>query len=279
MGFFLGTSVDYKNLVDGILSSFRNVVEGTSESDLIYHVIGPFLEKLGYLKEWHKLEQRSHSQSRKFMDLYINDKKGNHLVVEVKKNTKELIRDDLSQLYSYMKDKNCDWGILTNGNEWILVNKTIEGNNENLFGNQNVFHIRLDYRRLGDFNPQKLKYFSYGSLFNKKGISNYFKDLQQFKVYHYNGNQRSWNQSSSTLNNLFEYLIMKNDAHYVHYANMPSYQVEGFFRWCAEKAKTGEGKISTNYIKVRFHLLSTFFRRLFADGAYINPLSNIRLTT
>jgi site-specific recombinase XerD len=270
----LGKSVDYRNLVDSFLPTFEEVT-GTSESNLIYHVVAPILENLGYLREWHKLEPRTHAKSRKFMDLYINDKKGNHLVVEVKKDTRDLTRGDLSQLDTYMKDTNCVWGILTNGKEWILVNRMINGNNDNLFGNQNVFHIKLDYRRQGDFNPQKLKYFSYESLFRNNGITNYFRDLQQFKVYQFNGNQRSWNQWNSTLNNLFEYLIIKHDGNYAHIQN---FQVEGFFRWCAEKAKTRGKKISSNYAKVRYHLLSTFYNRLHEDGTYPNhPLNTIEL--
>jgi len=269
--------MDYKMLTKDFCTKLEEIM-GTSEANLTYHVVGPFLEQLGYKQEWLELEPRSHNRSRKFIDLYINDKKGNQLVVEVKKNTKELTRDDLSQLDTYIKDRNCNWGILTNGNEWILVNRTIKGNNEKIFGNQIVFHIKLNHRKKGDFHPQKIMYFSYKMIFENDGVTNYFKDLQQFKVYQYNGNEHSWNQFKSAINNLSEYLIFKHDGFYTH---LRKFEFEGFLRWCTQKEtrKNGESnKVKVNYITTRFNLLNTFYRLLNQDGTFKdNPLSNINI--
>ena len=263
--------IQYKNLEYGFYEKFEKVV-GTSEANLIYHVVGPFLERLGYKREWHELEPRSHNRSRKFVDLYINDRKGNQLVIEVKKSTKQLTKDDLSQLDTYLKDKNCHWGILTNGNEWILVNRTIKGNNDNLFGNQTVFHIKLNHRKKGDFHPEKIEYFSYKSLFDKHGITNYFRDLQQFKVYQYNGNDRSWSQFKSAVNHLIQYLIFKNEG---YYANLQSYQFKDFLRWCVKK-ETAENKAKESYLRSRFRFLNAFYTNLSQDGTFNNnPLSTI----
>ncbi|MUT65530.1 type I restriction enzyme HsdR N-terminal domain-containing protein [Paenibacillus sp. NEAU-GSW1] len=129
------------------------------------------------------------------------------LYVETKRGDQKLLPKHIDQIISYLYKRGIEWGILCNGKELLLINHNITShpNNEHTVVNKVVFNINL----FSNKDVGYLKFISKEFLFDK-GITNYFRDIAQFKALKYPGNNNpSWSVYKSTLVNFFMFYGMK----------------------------------------------------------------------
>lgn len=133
----------------------------------------------------------------------VNQYKNDVLYVETKRAGKQLIDSDVEQLLNYLNIINVDWGILTNGKDYLLLNNKIDG--------EYKYKIVFNFNLKDGSTDYILKFFTYEYIFDRK-VTNYFKYLAQFKAYKKITNEKdmSWRQYHSTLFNFFMYLAQKD---------------------------------------------------------------------
>ncbi|KZL88786.1 tyrosine-type recombinase/integrase [Clostridium magnum] len=139
------------------------------------------------------------------------------LYIEVKKGSKDLSSNFLTskackQLVRYIHSANLEWGILTDGNCYMLFNDSIKGSLEQKevlrFYLFNPLNKSAKYR-----NESNLKYFDLKCLFRFQ-TTNYFKYLSEFKAYFKNENktENSLKQYESTIYNFLDYTADKEKS-------------------------------------------------------------------
>ncbi|AGK97609.1 type I restriction enzyme HsdR N-terminal domain-containing protein [Clostridium pasteurianum] len=146
-------------------------------------IVTKFLEILGYNDEWYIYENDLYN-SKLYSDISIciDRNKSLLLIVEVKNSNISINDDELEQLSRYMNAKKAEWGIITNGNDFILYNNDIDGNIDE--------RVVWKYNLSNNKNIQYVRYFSYEYIFKKK-VSNFFKYIRQFEVYFLENNKAS----------------------------------------------------------------------------------------
>lgn len=178
-----------------------------NESTVKNQIVIPFLEMLNYKSEWITTEVPILSPRNRADIVVFPDKKKDYiLIVEVKKPDREIEDSDKEQLLNYMSINNIEWGLISNGRIYILLNCKIDGN----YLQKEIFHFNLK----DSSTEYVLKYFSYEKLF-KYGVVKYFKDLKQFKIYKFENkdksNDRSWLAYEGTLRSFFTYMAEKDE--------------------------------------------------------------------
>ena len=196
----------YRTLVDSRINE--------SEDDLILHAVMPLLNDLGYELDYCKIQKRA-VMTGKITDIFFHDAKDNKLIVEVKKATEKIDKKHLFQLSAYLNSLEVEWGIITNGYEWILLNNKIKETDLRGLQDRIVFHVDLRKNRVGPSNGNNIKKFCYEWVFKSK-ISYYYKLLQQYKVYLLNQGrlESSFNTYRGTLNRFINYMIYRYNRFY-----------------------------------------------------------------
>jgi site-specific recombinase XerD len=253
--------------------------ESTNEQNLNKHVIRPiFVDVFGYKLEWWT-DEAKFENSRKAVDVRITDSKGTQLLVEVKRSKHRLVVKDIRQLTDYLNDKNeYNWGVLTNGWQWILINNNINTNMRSSLERM-VFNLDLEANHKGEKNLDYLRFFTHDNLLKNKehSITTYYKDLQQFKIT-YSG--KSWVQYKTAVHRFFQFLIEKYERH-IDLTSVRQPLLEEYFRWLSittskstrSKYKV-EKRLKRKTIVTQFRYIGTFFRNMYAMN---NPLIEIRL--
>ncbi len=114
-------------LIQDKYMNLSNSFEDFNEANIKMKVVSPFLEILGYPFKWQFYENPV-IKGVTISDITIKMNSKVILFIEVKKSfTGKSYLKDLHQLISYLNDKNVEWGILTDGKDYILVNNDIEG--------------------------------------------------------------------------------------------------------------------------------------------------------
>lgn len=176
---------------------------GTTEQDVTNKLVKPLLVMLGYSEEWFKYEPHRFN-GKVDICIYINGNYREQFFIEIK-NINEKLNKHIKQLDIYLTANNIEWGLLTNGIDYILLNRR----NGDL-DKQEVFRINL----LDQECETYLKHIELDSLFNKR-TTDYFRDLAQYKNYFLENNKSSsWGSYNNTLTNFFNYLINKYKKYY-----------------------------------------------------------------
>ncbi len=180
-----------------------------NEENIKIHIIKPALEKLGYdscsFDYEHPLYHR-----KGIADIAIEIKKDIYLYVEAKKGSSPLDLDAIIQISQYMHTKNVEWGIISNGHEFILINDKIESllKDETSHKDKVVLHINIR----SNSESHYINYLSKKSIFETK-VTNYFKHIAQYKSYKYSNNEISWRCYKGTLFNFFDYYSTKENKY------------------------------------------------------------------
>lgn len=190
-----------KDTINLIRKKYENVLEemGSGEENIKYNVVlNVALKELGYDVSNPIFEQNVNT-GRVDIVLKINN---NKLVIETKSGDKELNYDDISQLIRYLNSMGREWGILTNGRRYILLNANIEKSpsEENDAYNQCIV---LDFDIYSRKDKAYFKYYNKSNLFDT-GVTGFYKDIAQYKVYS-KCTESSWNQKKSLLFSFFDY--------------------------------------------------------------------------
>lgn len=191
-----------------LLIDEKNTNEETTKNRIVEEV----LKLLGYKKEWFYYERPTFNNNR-FVDISIkiNGDPNNLFFVEVKKAGKKLISKDITQLANYLNDKNIKWGLLTNGNYYILFNNKTNADSSQkdimrYYLNTPLKQELNGYKYSAKRNKNNLKYLSYNYLFEKEATY-YFKYLKDFMLTL--NNDHSSRQYESLLYNYFDYLSVQ----------------------------------------------------------------------
>ncbi|MGE6630826.1 type I restriction enzyme HsdR N-terminal domain-containing protein [Bacillus sp. NPDC077027] len=184
------------------IKKMYNKFKDTNEENIKIHVVTNFLKMLGYdSTEFDYEQQKYFKDGRADIAVKVNNTKS--LYIEVKSSQSKLTDKEQSQLADYLFSNSYEWGILTNGREYILFNVKIESiPNSNRPGNLDrvIFNVDIFNKRQSKF----IKYYSKENIFDKE-ITNYFKYISQFKAYRFPDGGSSWNVYKSTLYNFFIY--------------------------------------------------------------------------
>ncbi|WEZ06604.1 tyrosine-type recombinase/integrase [Priestia flexa] len=187
--------------------------EGTNEANIQQNVVVNLLKMLGY-----DSSDFSYEHSKQFKDgrsdIAVKVKKDSYLYVEVKESNNKLDGRAHSQLIKYI-DGSHEWGLLTNGRKYILINEKIKGTALDKV----VFNIDIFNKK----DTELIKYLRRENLFDVP-ITNYFKEIAQFKAIKYPNGGSSWNNYKSTLYNFFKYY----SANLKRYRELSLIRVEEF---------------------------------------------------
>lgn len=104
-------------------------IEGRwTESRTITQVIFPILRVIGWTPEDHnQIEEKRQihvGTSDREADIVLKNSLGDALIIEAKAKNKTLNNDDIVQLNSYCSIESIDYGVLTNGRNWYLIDCT-----------------------------------------------------------------------------------------------------------------------------------------------------------
>ena len=136
--------------------------KGDSEENVKNHITVWMLKMLGYDEDWFDYEYLCRKGKNRHEDIYIKVPDVGGIFIETKKYSKDLTEDDLIQLAEYITLKtDIEWGILTNGRQYYLLNNAIHnyGRNKNDITDKIV--MKVEYNPLNNKfkNEKYLKYF------------------------------------------------------------------------------------------------------------------------
>ena len=173
----------------------RNEVKNVEKFILDKIVIEQLMPALGYSTTLFKVVP-----VKEEMGYMIQNKENINQRIGLLIKNGELTLKDENTLLDILDEKT-EWGIATNGQTVVLVNKNIGTNAlERWKGERKVLEIRL--RICNDI--KYLSYLSKEQLFEKKNTL-YFKDIIEYKNNKYKGNEESWAPYSSSLKRFFAF--------------------------------------------------------------------------
>lgn len=194
----LEQKIDYiylKNVYD----KFKN----TNEENIKNHVVTAFLKMLGYnTLEFYYEHPTLHKVGRSDIAINIPEKNYTYIYIEVKSANKKLTETEQKQLASYLKDRDIEWGILTNGRNYILINSSIKSlpAPEPRVLDRIIFNIDIFNKK----DQTLVSYLTKESIFNTE-VTNFFRDIAKFKAYKFPEFTKSWDAYKGTLVNFFKY--------------------------------------------------------------------------
>lgn len=245
------------------IKKMYNKFKDTNEENIKIHVVSKFLEMLGYdPSDFYYEHSKYHKDGRADIAVKIDDV--TFLYVEVKSPNNQLSEKEQSQLAQYLHDRGLSWGILTNGKKYILFNdsiKPIPNPNRSVNIDKVVMAIDVFIHRDQDL----IHYLSKENVFDNK-VTNYYKDIAQFKAIKYPDGGDSWDQYKGTLNNFFKY-YSKSQKRYRELKQIRVDEFEDFLNVELEKAKNKENKNGKNMssiktINTKYSHIRAFFQTL-----------------
>jgi len=245
--------------------------------DLIEIYIKPMLIDLGYESTWFSELSK---ESEGIIQLNITATKNEKLAVLVNSNIEENIMDNLMKALSFLGRENYTWVIFTNGMQWLLLNKDIKTKgNRHIQGESVVAHVEIDHPFRGEQSPEWFKLFTHEWLLTQYGSTIYYRDLQQFKVYQYNGNESSWRQYKQGVTLLIRYVTSLKKRGKGYYRITDGHEFINIMKWAASQdthRSKGNRQLSITYIRNVYRWLNSFFKVMAMVGFYkYNPLKEI----
>ena len=193
----------------------------SSENDVSNRVVLWLLEEyLGYDRDDMRWETSAREKKKdRRIDIMITLSEEKKLLVETKRYEKDLDEEDLMQLLDYMIGKNVEWGILTNGREFLLISKSIDavsyGKKYSDINDKVVLNIQIGVGSKKGKNEKYLKYLSKEQLFERNN-TNYYRDIAYFFALH-ELSDSSKGAYVNTLYNFFDFYIGKG-KNYIEYS-------------------------------------------------------------
>lgn len=198
------------NIIELLRKEVKRVKHMKGESNIRTHIIrGVFLKKLGYDEE-NSIDECS--MVNDFCDLYVPITEKLGLPIEIKKVSHPLKITDVKQLREYAGVHGQQFGLLTNGYEYLLANFHIIPNSTitgHCLESYIIFWFDI-FNEKGD-GKTELKYFkylSYQHLYKDK-VTSFFSDIVQYREWKFAQGLKksSWLSYKSTLYRFFDYYI------------------------------------------------------------------------
>lgn len=199
-----------KDIIQLLQAEVKRIEHMSSESNVRANVIrGIFLKEFGYDVK-NCIEECS--MVKGFCDLYVPISGNIALPIEIKSSQHPLKITEVRQLQGYASSKGQQFGLLTNGYEYLLADfyitpkPTIEGHSLESYV---VFWFNI-FNEKGD-GKNELKYFKYLSCQHlyKDKVTSFFSDIAQYREWKFakGFKKSSWTSYKSTLYRFFNYYI------------------------------------------------------------------------
>ncbi|WP_346878993.1 type I restriction enzyme HsdR N-terminal domain-containing protein [Clostridium sp. UBA7791] len=213
-----------KKILNELKVKYRELPEDTSEENIKIKIVIKFLELLGYDENHFYYEENTNKKIKdKQVDITIltNNKEKDIFYIEVKKKNHMLVDADIRQISSYLHDKHIEWGLLTNGNHYILINEKLDvlPHNKDIFSYY-LCDIPNNISRKN--NLDTYNFLEYDSIFETK-ITNYYLVWKEF-ILKNTLSSSSLFQYSSAYNMFIKYLIMKKNVYNLNYFNISNFK-------------------------------------------------------
>lgn len=165
------------------------------EENIKIKVVIPILEKLGY-KISNMTFEHEVFKGKKYCDIAINIRADEYLYIEVKRGDYSIANKDIMQLSNYLNTAGIEWGIITNGSKYILINNNIK------LPSSDKKVLEVDINR----DSNNLKYFSKEYLFGNRKTY-YYTYVAYFKgIRGYKDEDQTWIVYRGTIYKFIKYL-------------------------------------------------------------------------
>lgn len=193
-----------QNKLDDLRNFYiNNLREKESEETIKMLIVKDMLHILGYNKEWFRCEEPNMLGKS---DILVTLPDNDMLYIEVKSKDYKINKKDYSQLSAYMDSTNTEWGIITNGNHYYLLNKSVNGKSEERVILEYLLIFKSGFKYSKQQNNINTKFFSYERIFKKKSTK-YFAYFKEYIIKNRNhSNYISTHQYKSANFNFFNYL-------------------------------------------------------------------------
>lgn len=238
---------------------FEEWKENSSEEEIKVHVIvNTFLPQLNYNSEKCNFEK---NMGNGFCDIFVPINEDTVLPIEVKRANENLKEKDIGQIKKYATQLGQEYAILTNGQEYMLLNfnirsrPVIEGN---ILKSYIVFKFNIFKSKGKDITPLRFfEYLSLEKLFKTK-LTHFFSDISQYGIWKMDEkiSDVSWWAYRSTLYNFYDFVANKYKKYEMTYLRLTEEDFHEFIVCC--KRHSGETSIKTienNYTHI-FDMLS-----------------------
>lgn len=179
-------------------------LKNLNEYNIMQHVvIDVFLERMGYSRSMCDFEANCKND---FADFAIKISENKSLYVEIKNGYNDLTDKNIAQLLKYINIMGGEWGILSNGFRYILINNNLKSLDESKTKLADKIVLDISVNKSTDI--KFLKYFSREKIFENKTTS-YYVHIAQFRNYKIWTDGNSWASYKSTLFNFFDFYADK----------------------------------------------------------------------
>lgn len=220
-------------IVDNFKVRFEKLGDRTNEENIKIRVVSRgLIDDLGYDPDSFDYEHPMYSRTGR-ADIAVQVNKSEFLYIETKKGTHKITEADVIQLADYMHQKSIEWGLLSNGREFLLLNNkidsvSVENADKTALIDKIVFHIDIFSNRETRF----FEYLSKESIFESK-VTQYFKDIAQFRAYKYPRGKGCWDPYKGTLYGFFTYYAKKEGK----YRDLEEIRVDDFENFLRHEQK------------------------------------------
>lgn len=251
--------MNYTNILNELEIKYNELPKSENEANITFHIVKPFLETLGYNSSYFKYQERTDSKGvSDILIEYPNSEKS--IIVETKRKnfdfynsnhefTKEAI-DAKDQLIKYLSTLNIEWGILTNGKYYFLINNKLDlpGKDKDCISIE--LFTKSPWQHTLSTTNILINYFSYDYIF-KRNASKLLSYFHLYTIKSLNSdNKNSYYQYESANFNFFNFLIKQEDT--VDINDLTPKNLKKFFNSLLKKKpnyKTTTFQNKFNYIK------------------------------
>ena len=248
------------------ISKEQKLTEENIKINLIRDV---FLKRFGY--ELMDCTYERDSKGKR-SDISVAVHEGKELFfIETKRGDEKLSYENVNQISEYLNRPGMEWGLITNGKEYMLINAKIDPpkdlNNES-YKHKIVFWFDIfDLKNKERTNVKYFKYLGYEEIFERR-TTTFYRDIAQFKAIAFPNNDRSWATYKSTLNQFFDFLSKQRRSKY-RKGILEEINQEDFWEFIKAK-QDGDGKTrnvtSKRTIENNYSHISSMFNTLRDSG-------------
>lgn len=260
------------DIIKKLKQTYNNIKEESNlleETIKIHVVCNVFLKEMGYDTTWPAcgFEEK---KANTFADIFLKNNSNNvGLIIETKKCEYVISEIDIIQLADYVRNRNVEYGLLTNGKDYVIINtniRTAVNYKEDMLRHQVVFWFNIFDSKSKNFTHHDFfRFLSKVSLFDTNLIG-YFKDVAQFKAIKFPDNNSSWYTYKSTLYRFFEHYADTRNRYYpgileevrvIDFENFIKYK-----RNLTIESKSSKNIVTDNAIKNNYSHISSMLNTL-----------------
>lgn len=241
-----------------------NRLEDRNEENIKIKIVVEILKVVGYTLEDMNFEHKVYNR-KKIADIAIKINESEYFYIESKNGDNNLAEYDIIQLSNYMNIKNIVWGLLSNGKELVLINSRIKTHSTEQYSLKDKVVFRLNIMK--DKDMTYLKFLSKEAMFEQR-VTNYFKDIAQFKAYKYplESDFHIFRNYKSTLNDFFIY-YSDIQQRYLEVKDIRKYEFQNFLEHNQQvKRDTKRSITSQNTFKNKYSHLRSMLNEFKKQG-------------